>query len=984
MKSSKHNNKNNGYDDIPENEQKRGGVSKDVSQGQGVLPSGDAPSHSSQREGRSKGARPFYRQRQARPEGAQPSSYHSKGNWHKSEHQQGQGSRRPTTALSGNSTPQSQNQPRQVRPRTAHASSYPQGARHKNGSWYGNGHQQGQRNHQPKIAWSEEPKQVSQPQKQSNQKEIETIDVSEDKKVTVDIIDIYGDKVGEREIVNPIFNKIVGDNQSFVIVELPGDTVSERDIQRSITYKNKTYHINMSGGSSVKSSDKEDIPGKLYGIEKEAIDVLKNMFGFEESAYYMHRALFPTTEAGVSGTIKGRAIPLEKDVKNTFKLRDKDTVIQVDDGWGYIKESLAEKIQKDNKQLSKRQRKENSAHISYQMLQWFDDEDPGVINELTQKGINEWKRLQENDRSYLLAERGQYLSAYPMKSLQSILTAGHPSAEIGVAMPVSGKNVVIPSKKDTEGKDSSRYAKHLPGDISVIRSPADKQNFRPVEQSNVDNTSELSELIGGMEGLQYTWTGRQQQGKKDGDGLLTFFKGMLGVIEDKSWPEEWNGVDVVVCSKDRKLFEKWERDSSLEKNPSENTNIETDRAAMSKVQQDFSITGSLVATQWYDKGNFVGVPSHIQKWLGGDYDGDEIAMIFGNNNPELQRYIQEKAFKEEQINPKLTKTFKHNPGGNHAHRIMAMRSSNVGIWSTIAARVRSLHPSFRSKMAEATKNGRLWRDEELEGISEETKMEKEIQLGIKVGTDGYKTHVNVSDFEKRAKTYKKELNKLSKPILHDKKIIDILQKIQDETGTKEPTLERPEWRNLFFTYDEKIGKDSSEYAMRGVSPRVLRNIIWALLPEKEKTDDKIADFKKKWQRDPKEKPRSKTAKNKQGHNRKILEPEEGYKAYGKHGIKQLNKNAIVAAKESGQPIGRWGNENDLKHAGRKAATLPRGVMKDFEINPDHECIVFKPDGTTLIPDKIRVRKNYNGTFHGFPIHSVTAAPLRKKKKKSDT
>ncbi len=61
-----------------------------------------------------------------------------------------------------------------------------------------------------------------------------------------------------------------------------------------------------------------------------------------------------------------------------------------------------------------------------------------------------------------------------------------------------------------------------------------------------------------------------------------------------------------------------------------------------------------------------------------------------------------------------------------------------------------------------------------------------------------------------------------------------------------------------------------------------------------------------------------------------LKPENGYLRGKKHGIKQQNADAIRMAKETGTPVGRWGNKTDLKYAGEKASTLSPGEMADME------------------------------------------------------
>ncbi|MEN7547374.1 hypothetical protein AAG747_05620 [Rapidithrix thailandica] len=111
-----------------------------------------------------------------------------------------------------------------------------------------------------------------------------------------------------------------------------------------------------------------------------------------------------------------------------------------------------------------------------------------------------------------------------------------------------------------------------------------------------------------------------------------------------------------------------------------------------------------------------------------------------------------------------------------------------------------------------------------------------------------------------------------------------------------------------------------------------------------------------------------------------LKPERGYLRGKAHGINWQKSDAIKrASKPPYRPQGKWRNKKDLEYAGKQAATLsPEDGFKDFPINPDHKSIVYYKDGSESIPDMIRVRNNGNGTFHGFPIDSKTAEPIRNK------
>ncbi|HGX0509241.1 TPA: hypothetical protein ACNRZD_004936, partial [Escherichia coli] len=119
-----------------------------------------------------------------------------------------------------------------------------------------------------------------------------------------------------------------------------------------------------------------------------------------------------------------------------------------------------------------------------------------------------------------------------------------------------------------------------------------------------------------------------------------------------------------------------------------------------------------------------------------------------------------------------------------------------------------------------------------------------------------------------------------------------------------------------------------------------------------------------------------------GLNTTCLKAENGYSRGKRHGMK-LHPNAAQAiADKEKNPHGVWRSKDDLKYAGEQAATLKPGEMKDFPINQNSKSEVYIPggNGVPIKPDKIRVRNNGDGTFHGFPIDSSTAGPIFEKGK----
>lgn len=640
---------------------------------------------------------------------------------------------------------------------------------------------------------------------------VESIDLQKDVyEFDVVKIDKEGRVIGveKEKMIHPIFRDVAGTSFSFIKVVLPPD-VTEETFDTLIEHDRKKYKINVIAGSSLKPTIGN--AGSVYGIEEGSEEILKKVLGFEESSYYAQRAFFPLVVGGVKGQIKGRALPVGDKDKKTFLLKD-GTPVQLEDGWGYIIRSLADRMQERGLSREKRSWVPESGRASYQMYEWLNTEDPEVIDELVKSGWQAWEDFfQANPQLFSGFTTTQDVDK--LKILHSILTTGKPAMEMSVAMPVGGDKIVVPDQQRFTGKINDTQG------VSLIRSPADKQNFYPVESAQIDKQGNVSRFISQMEGLQYTLTGKDR-------GALTFFKGMLGIIPDEQWPDEWKGLDLVVTSKDRKLYESWEKDSSLQEEEGVGT-AQKDRATAHATAQDFLIQGNLIATQWFEKGSFVGIPNAIQKWLGGDYDGDEVGMIFESRNPHLYRTTKD-AFKKEEVNPKLKKTFSYRPGSSRRQRIMDMRSTNVGVWSNLAARVNSLPKKQLDELAHQTSEGRLLpADSSRGGLTESQRMMAEIQLGIKVGTDAFKTDSKTSDFEKRAREYEMKLNLLSSPIWHHRKLQDLMAKIRIR-----PTLESPEWRNIYFSYDT-IDATTGEYEVKGLSPRILHRMIRFLLSSDE-------------------------------------------------------------------------------------------------------------------------------------------------------
>lgn len=605
---------------------------------------------------------------------------------------------------------------------------------------------------------------------------------------------------------NVLFRDMTGKRFDFLFVTLPENPTAEV-FNKLVKFRGKDYRIDLMGGSLVKS-------GRALGVEAASAEAFSRLLGYEESVVYALRALFPQVVAGLKGTIRGRSYPVDakEDPKGealTFTLRDGKTQVQLNDGWGYMKGSLAAKMQEHPMGREKRAPKAQSGNANYQMMQWLGEVRPEVVEELVGQGLWQWQTLCQEatvlqQRIALAKEQSERFELEKalrenVEKRYSVLTTGRPPLETAVAMPVSGERLVLPAS-------SPRFRDARHSDVSLMRSPADKPNWRPIEARDVEHQGHRSQLLAGMEALQYTWTGLQ-------DGSMTFFKGMLGVIADDNWPKDWESVDVVVTGEDRKLFEEW--------------HSEQDRKGSRSETSDFSVQGNLVATQWFDKGSVVGVPNSAQKWLGGDYDGDEVAMLIGSRNPRLTQQIQDE-YQEEQINPKLPKSFTDNPDGSRDQRLAAMQSKNVSLWSSIAARLRSLSEEHRNGAALKLREGNLLSVEELGELEAEDAMWLEVGKGIKVGTDGFKTAVPVELYEQRAYQYQTVLNQVNVYALpYDKSLMKAIEKAGP------PRLSSGWWRDLYFSASNRVPTKLGA-PIDGLPAATLATMLWNLFPPQDR------------------------------------------------------------------------------------------------------------------------------------------------------
>lgn len=525
------------------------------------------------------------------------------------------------------------------------------------------------------------------------------------------------------------------------------------------------YHANWYAGSAVKN-------GRLIASTDRQF---MSLFRFEEQCYYAQRALLVGGAAGITGQIHALALPVNASAPLAERSRnaaghEEEVRLTVHDGWGYIKQCLAEKLSESNPTLSKvgtldvgTQAADDSVmktrvnlaapRSSYQMFQWFRaqgraqiEAENEAVSELARafaKPSNrppepsEWhKWVSEPWARNLLSHAPMHYAAHPLvrrvlrralvQAFDVRMLTGDPPLSGGVAMPVVPGPVVMPVCDRLNDFSTGE------GGLALFRFPADTMNW--VTTLQVDRTSALANFLGTMEAVQYTLLANHADSNSSSPEL--FAKGMLGVIPDALWPRAWKETSLVLCHEDIKANAAWWGPAS---------------AAIDKtcpLPRWLDVTGALTICQWYAAGNCVGVPFELQHRLAGDYDGDQVVMLAQAQLPATYAYIHTKS-EERTVNPKLEKTLK--PMGEAESRIGCIEkvhrgASLVGTWTNLSSHLLRLDDEQLSTIAAKV---------DIEGGA--AALLSRVSLGIKEGTDAFKTHVNIDESQQLASRLLQEL-----------------------------------------------------------------------------------------------------------------------------------------------------------------------------------------------------------------------------------
>ena len=541
------------------------------------------------------------------------------------------------------------------------------------------------------------------------------------KPIFVPVITPSGKKIGEYSVYHSIFHAITNSKLGdYVIIKFTKPT-AERKIPLYVEYEGVVYRTDIFGGSRLKPNPKEGDYGSLIGVSLQAADFFEQQwFLSEESFWYASRAFMPEEAdqevKSSRGKIKIITVP-DKDKEEIF------LGLMVQDGVGFIKESIASTLK-----LSDVDRK--NAHnkvkaLAFQALQAYEP-NKNVALEMLNHAIKHQDPKDPIAPSYTM----------PKKTF------------IGIA---AKEGIILP--------DDDMWREYASDGLMIGRNPYSAKRIQVIDDKDIKFSKELSHI----KVFQYTMTGylenanKPKKRNKSYQSSLTasFFKGLLVVVPDDKWPQKYHDISIIVSAKDQKLNGKWLSEDYKKKDQS------------SRNKYNFYTT--LVVKQEYNK-QFVGaLNKEIADALAGDFDGDPYDIMPTKGFSLLASLI--KAGQNDAIpNPKIDKSYTLRSKSGNFHKILGLRKPILPLWNVIVNRYYYLMPSEREKLASMLANdhrlrewlGETWSDQLKDDIKRELRLSDiiiaEMQLGVKLGEDAYKTKVDIDLILQRAKEYDKALN----------------------------------------------------------------------------------------------------------------------------------------------------------------------------------------------------------------------------------
>jgi hypothetical protein len=427
-----------------------------------------------------------------------------------------------------------------------------------------------------------------------------------------------------------------------LLVKLPPQ-LSIRMLNRIINYEGRHYRIDTIGGSKLKGMS-HSIEAVIAAAQGKRLardggwayavpltdtrpgvpydDLNAAFWPYEESFWYKQRAML-SAQPGIPGLgshdhiLEGRfpmmVMPDRAPSLHPFKLRDKDgneLELQPHDGTGFIHEDLAMKlglfgkIPEDVLPSGERLQRANL---------------PSQATEHYPRNDKVSREFQDRMRDKL-ADPDNPSAALQGDSLYRAVTGCLAKGHMGVALPTSGQNLVLPQAL---GGSHSR-------NMLVGRAPYDKPNLRPLGAQQVETEGgdgPTARMLAHMAVLQYSFVGEEHvPGERDATGKpdVFFAKGLLGVVPRAMWPAQYADRKIVLPAGDIKS----------------NSSAVYDKARK-KEDTPLDGVGVLAIGEVFEPGSAVGVPIRQQELLDGDFDGDQVLLVDGEQYPAFFEHVRE-------------------------------------------------------------------------------------------------------------------------------------------------------------------------------------------------------------------------------------------------------------------------------------------------------------------------------------------------------
>ncbi len=546
--------------------------------------------------------------------------------------------------------------------------------------------------------------------------------LNESNTIRIKKVNALGKTLGEYQINDSIYQAIAPGITDYLIVEFDRPQKASR-LPPFIQHEGKYYRTDVFGGTKLKTKMSENNFGSMIAIPIESSEFFKTWLTFDESFWYGQRAFLPEEANQANKGLRGRfQIALIPDSMNFSIIAP----FIVQDGCGYIKESAADKM--GIKAPAPLQSLPTS-YLTYQATQSY--ESSGQIRVVEELIHHSMPRITP---AVSALEQKQVPDEPTLETLYPAITVGLPN-HMGVAIPVSGEKVYFGAQTPWQS-----YANEKEG-IIIGRNPYDAKKLQFAEIA-------FSQDLGKLRCMQYTLTGYSSG---DQTPIGRFFKGLLVVVPDDKWPEEYSNCELLVSAKDEKLNQTW-RDEAAKKSAQNSTKPTV-----------INLCGMLVVKQEYPRGKLIGVPKPIAEVSAGDFDGDEYNVIAAKGLKLFKEMIINGS-QDSIPNPKIPKTFTPRTNISNFAKIMALRKPLLERWVTIQNVIYSLSASERAAFAaDITVEHALEKilgTEWLKKLGLNTDsptpvqiMIAEIQIGIKCGEDAPKTKVPTAVLDERSLSY---------------------------------------------------------------------------------------------------------------------------------------------------------------------------------------------------------------------------------------